>query len=114
MRVRNTSVKINTLNKKRERNASARENYPREKRRHAAGRDLFFFVVFLAWGDFHARSRFARSTIPEEKMGDYSLSNLVQRVSENQTPETHDFVRVGWWVVLQICAPEGKTVRKNE
>ena len=22
---------------------------------------------FLAWGDFHARSRFARSTIPEEK-----------------------------------------------
>ena len=24
---------------------------------------------FLAWGDFHARSRFARSTIPEEKLG---------------------------------------------
>ena len=23
----------------------------------------------LAWGDFHARSRFARSTIPEEKWG---------------------------------------------
>ena len=22
---------------------------------------------FLAWGDFHARSRFARPTIPEEK-----------------------------------------------
>ena len=22
---------------------------------------------FLAWDDFHARSRFARSTIPEEK-----------------------------------------------
>ena len=22
---------------------------------------------FLAWGDFHARSRFARSTIPEDK-----------------------------------------------
>ena len=22
---------------------------------------------FLAWGDFHARSRFARSTIPKEK-----------------------------------------------
>ena len=36
------------------RNASARENHPtREK----------------AWGDFHARSRFARSTIPEEKWG---------------------------------------------
>ena len=24
---------------------------------------------FLTWGDFHARSRFARSTIPEEKWG---------------------------------------------
>ena len=23
----------------------------------------------LAWGDFHARSRFTRSTIPEEKCG---------------------------------------------
>ena len=23
--------------------------------------------AFLAWGDLHARSRFARSTIPEEK-----------------------------------------------
>ena len=24
--------------------------------------------AFLAWGNFHARSRFARSTIPEEKL----------------------------------------------
>ena len=24
-------------------------------------------LAFLAWGDFNARSRFARSTIPEEK-----------------------------------------------
>ena len=24
---------------------------------------------FLGWGDFHARSRFAISTIPEEKVG---------------------------------------------
>ena len=24
---------------------------------------------FLAWGDFHARLRFARSTIPEDKWG---------------------------------------------
>ena len=38
------------------RNVSARENQPtREKA--------------LAWGDFHARSRFARSTIPEEESG---------------------------------------------
>ena len=25
--------------------------------------------LFFAWGDFHARSRFARSTIPKEKWG---------------------------------------------
>ena len=25
--------------------------------------------AFLAWSDFHARSHFALSTIPEEKMG---------------------------------------------
>ena len=32
---------------------SARENQPTRE----------------TWGDFHARSRFARSTIPEEKLG---------------------------------------------
>ena len=26
-------------------------------------------LLFLAWGDFHARSRFAGSTFPEEKWG---------------------------------------------
>ena len=26
-------------------------------------------IAFLAWGDFHARSRFARFTIPEGKRG---------------------------------------------
>ena len=42
---------------------------PREKRRHAAGIILSprRVSLFLAWGDFHARSRFALSTIPEEK-----------------------------------------------
>ena len=45
-----------------ERNASAHENHPtREKARRVS--------PFLAWGDFHARSRFARSTIREEKWG---------------------------------------------
>ena len=64
---------------------------PREKRRHAEGREkneepqtkpklltlhgrLIFLSPrrvspFLAWGAFHARSRFARSTIPEEEWG---------------------------------------------
>ena len=32
-------------------------------------RSLWCVPPFLAWGDFHARSRFARSTIPEEKGG---------------------------------------------
>ena len=71
---------------------------PREKRRHAAGREkneglqtkpklltlhgrLIFLSPrrvspFLAWGDFHARSRFARSTIPEGKWG--TIRSLVQ------------------------------------
>ena len=48
------------------RNASARENHPtREKATRG--------------GDFHARSRFARSTIPEEKWGTTRslLSNIL-------------------------------------
>ena len=39
---------------------------PREKRR---GKRKIHVSPFLAWGDFHAPSRFARSTIPEEKWG---------------------------------------------
>ena len=31
--------------------------------------EKFGQLPFLAWGDFHAPSRFARSTIPEEKWG---------------------------------------------
>ena len=39
------------------------------------------FLAFLAWGDFYARSRFARSTIPEEKWGTTrSLVLSVKRV----------------------------------
>ena len=34
-----------------------------------AKRDRAGVSPFLAWGDFHARSRFPRSTIPEEKRG---------------------------------------------
>ena len=44
---------------------------PREKRRHVVGRVLSprRVLPFLAWDDFHACSRFACSTIPEEKWG---------------------------------------------
>ena len=44
-------------------NASARENHPtREKATRGVS-------PCLAWSDFHVRSLFARSTIPEEKWG---------------------------------------------
>ena len=45
---------------------------PRENRRHAAGREKNFSLPAacrLFSRDFHARSRFALSTIPEEKWG---------------------------------------------
>ena len=45
---------------------------------------------FLAWGDFHARSRFAPSTIPEEKGGLLVVYLLLEFVnfpySENVKP----------------------------
>ena len=41
---------------------------------------------FIAWGDFHARSSFARSTIPEEKWGTTrSLAFNKNQVSANET-----------------------------
>ena len=38
-------------------------------RNHGSCSIQVIFVPFLRWGNFHARSRFARSTIPEEKWG---------------------------------------------
>ena len=49
-----------------------------ETKRHASR------LAFLTWGDFHARSRFARSTIHEEKWGttlSLSCRNTNLRVS---------------------------------
>ena len=41
---------------------------------------------YLAWGDFHARSSFARSTIPEEKLGTTrSLALNKNQVSLDET-----------------------------
>ena len=37
--------------------------------------------LFLAWGDFHARSRFARSTISEEKWG--TTRSLYMQMAED-------------------------------
>ena len=33
------------------------------------GKNIVRVSPFLAWGDFHARSRLVRSTIPDEKWG---------------------------------------------
>ena len=57
---------------------------------------------FLAWGDFHARSRFARSTIPEEKWGTtrslvhgyHCLGDMAVRMRE---------ILAGPWV--GVCVP---------
>ena len=66
---------------------------PREKRRHAAGREK---NDFLAWDDFHARSRFARSTIPEAKWGttrslDHNLRLSTQTIPELMNPRLYPF-----------------------
>ena len=42
---------------------------PREKGETRRGEFSPPRLSFLEWGDFHARSRFARSIIPEEKWG---------------------------------------------
>ena len=39
-------------------------------------------LAFLVWGDFNARSRFARTTIPEEKWGllvDYESTDAISK-----------------------------------
>ena len=58
--------------------ASGRENQHRRERLDAAAREKNFYLppprlVFLVWDDFHARSRFASSTIPEKKWGVHVL-----------------------------------------
>ena len=51
----------------------ARENHSTREKATRGGDHIFLssrhVSPFLAWGDFHARSRFARSTIPEDKWG---------------------------------------------
>ena len=108
---------------------------PREKRRHAAGREknqsavkgqklglclwsLIFLSPlrvspFLAWGDFHARSRFARSTIPEEKWGT-TRSLAAVEMAIQRAVET-DEVLLHTYSFLSLCVNDDlplKTVLK--
>ena len=58
-----------------ERNATGRENHStREEVTHRES-------PFLAWGHFHTRSRFARSTIPVEKWGTTRSLNTTSLLS---------------------------------
>ena len=47
---------------------------------------------FLAWGDFHGRSRFARFTIPEEKWG--TTRSLLQLKTQNITESSESKVDI--------------------
>ena len=58
------------------RDAVGRENEQRISSKASATVSVVPFIslcpsrlAFLAWGDFHTRLRFARSTIPDEKRG---------------------------------------------
>jgi len=44
---------------------------------------------FLAWGDFHARSRFIRSSIPEEKWGLLVVYSKVELIQLGSTHEKY-------------------------
>ena len=63
---------------------------PRKKRQHAAGREKNDFSLpaaspFLAWGDFHAHSCFARSTISEEKWGTTRSLKLAEKLGVSKS-----------------------------
>ena len=79
---------------------------PREKRLHAAGRLIFLsprrVSPFLAWGDFHARSRFARSTIPEEKWG--TTRSLGSEAWGNETKEMMSLEMIFLSYLLSLAA----------
>ena len=84
--------------------------------RHAAGR----VSPLLALGDFHARSRFARFTISEEKWGLLIVYSISRLVSSPRSPgrrcglfptrlcETHSVslskATSKWWVLKKIQA----------
>ena len=46
-------------------------------------------LAFLTWGDFNARSRFARSTIPEQKIGTTRSLPFDSRGEKEALTESH-------------------------
>ena len=76
----------------------------------------------LAWGDFHARSRFARSTIPEEKWGTTrSLPTYCPTLSyptglpffRFQCPSAHLVIPSFAIYCHEKCASQGAKRREN-
>ena len=63
---------------------------------------------FLAWGDFHARSRFARSTIPEEKWG--TTRNLLMNRKYKQWLY-YSTLNVCTCITMPSCYNENNTMR---
>ena len=63
---------------------------------------------FLAWGDFHARSRFAHSTIPEEKWG--TTRSLCESRRQHLVM-TCDIFGTGQTNTLTLCYLLGKTYK---
>ena len=56
---------------------------------------------FLAWVDFHARSRFARSTIPDEKWGttlSLKQANVVMKLPSDEIQKN-----ASCFGIMQIC-----------
>ena len=58
-------------------------------------------MTFLAWVDFHARSRFARSTIPDEKWGttrSLKQANVVMKLPSDEIQKN-----TSCFGIMQIC-----------
>ena len=70
----------------------ARENQPTREKETLSPRRV---SSFLAWGDFHARSRFARSTIPEEKWGTTRSLEQPDQLSTRVTLQSYLLYKLG-------------------
>ena len=71
-------------------------------------------TLFLARGDFHARSHFASSTIPEEKWG--TTRSLVKCCQELCKATFMGVIPLMFWtslLVAEFCHPSGRILSRN-
>ena len=71
---------------------------------------------FLAWGDFHACSRFARSTIPEEKWRTTRSLNfrVLDKTMSIQRIESSVIVLSFWLLTLVWFFSQDETVNRHD